>query len=187
MDIALYQPEIPPNTGNIGRLCYCTGSKLHIIGKPAFSLDEASVRRAGLDYWQKLGVKLHSDWPSFKSAFSIGSNKAISNMNKIDKTQQVSSSLGNLTISRKILLFSRFAQHLYTEHSFTDSDLLVFGSETKGLAKEIVEEVQQENPAHILRIPLRSSVRSLNLSNAVAIVLFEALRQLSFPQLALEK
>ena len=159
VEIALYEPEIPPNTGNIGRLCCCTETKLHIIGKPAFSLDESAVRRAGLDYWDKLELKEHRDWKSFRSSLEAGQKK---------------------TYPSRILLFSRFSQYLYTEYSFQASDTFVFGGESKGLPKKIVEEISKENKEHILRIPVSTACRSLNLSNAVAIVLFEALRQQNF-------
>ena len=162
MQIALYQPEIPPNTGNIGRLCYCTETPLHIIGKPAFSLDDSAVRRAGLDYWDKLDLKQHGDWQAFRKL--------------IDTSAKGSP-------STRILLFSRFAKSIYTEHAFASSDVLVFGAESKGLPKNIVEDIQKEAPQRILRIPVSQNCRSLNLSNAVAIVLFEALRQQNFGEL----
>ena len=159
MEIALYQPEIPPNTGNIGRLCYCTETPLHIIGKPAFSLDESAVRRAGLDYWDKLSLRQHSNWQAFREFVDASTNNSSSS---------------------RILLFSRFAQRIYTEHVFANSDMLVFGTESQGLPKNIIEDIQKEAPLHILRIPVSKACRSLNLSNAVAVVLFEALRQQNF-------
>ncbi len=160
MIIALYKPEIPPNTGNIGRLCYCTNTPLHIIGKPAFSLDESSVKRAGLDYWEKLELHLHEDWVSFR---------------KSCKTSL--SSVG------KILCFTRFAKKVYTEHIFSAEDTFVFGSESKGIPNTILDEIRHENTEQLLRIPVSENCRSLNLSNSVAIILFEAFRQLGFPHL----
>ena len=159
MHIALFQPEIPPNTGNIGRLCYCTHSHLHIIGQPAFSLDEAAVKRAGLDYWPQLKLQRHADWISFRRSISSSS-------------------------SARILLFTRFAQYVYSEIQFKASDILVFGSESKGLPQNILEEIRAESPCQLLRIPVAGECRSLNLSNAVAIVLYEALRQQNFPMLS---
>lgn len=159
MEIALYEPEIPPNTGNIGRLCYCTKSPLHIIGKPAFSLSHSAVRRAGLDYWNKLSLKRHSSWQDFRKFLEIPKNNSP---------------------TPRILLFSRFAKRMYAEHIFASSDVLVFGAETQGLPKNIIEETEKEKPLHILRIPVAKACRSLNLSNAVAVVLFEALRQQNF-------
>ena len=156
MHIALFQPEIPPNTGNIGRLCYCTRSHLHIIGQPAFSLDEAAVKRAGLDYWPQLELQRHVDWRSFR--------------------QYISS-------EARIFLFTRFARYVYSEIDFCASDILVFGSESKGLPQNILDEISAESPCQLLRIPVAAECRSLNLSNAVAIVLYEALRQKNFQAL----
>ena len=152
MYIALYKPEIPPNTGNIGRLCYCTQNSLLIIGKPAFSLSDSVVKRAGLDYWKKLKVLQYKDWYDFRTAFK----------------------------ENRILSYSRFAKRIYTENEYKKNDVLLFGSETKGLPQDIVKEITSENPNNFLRIPVSSKCRSLNLSNSVAIVLFEALRQNSF-------
>ena len=117
------------------------------------------MRRAGLDYWDKLQLKQHSNWQAFRKFLNASASDSP---------------------SPPILLFSRFAQRIYTEHSFSSSDVLVFGTESQGLPKHIIEEVQKETPLHILRIPVSKACRSLNLSNAVAIVLFEALRQQNF-------
>ena len=160
MEIALFKPEIPPNTGNISRLSVCTGSRLHIIGKPSFSLDEASVRRAGLDYWDILDLHLHEDWNRFINSIQIGYQG-----------------------SRTILLMSKFGKAQYSEHKFKDDDVIVFGQETKGLPDSIIESVSKDYPERILRIPVVNECRSLNLSNSVAVVLFEALRQLGYPGL----
>ncbi len=165
MQVALYRPEIPPNTGNIGRLCHLTGTKLHIIGQPSFSLEEPAVRRAGLDYWEKLQLEKHVDWGSFRQTLT-----------------QAGSVEGRP--APVFLLFSRFAKRLYSEHSFSSADVLVFGSESLGLPQKIKQEIAAENCHHLLRIPVLASTRSLNLSNAVAIVLYEALRQLNYPGLA---
>ena len=156
MDIALHQPEIPPNTGNIGRLCHCTQSRLHIVGKAAFSLDAAAVRRAGLDYWEQLDWQHHVDWQAFRKS---------------------------LAPERRLLLFTRFSGHIYSECFFLPSDVLVFGSESSGLPQNIQDEIALVNPKHLLRIPVSAACRSLNLSNSVAVVLYEALRQQNFPSL----
>ena len=163
MEVCLYKPEIPPNTGNIGRLCHCTQTGLHIIDKPAFSLEASAVKRAGLDYWDQLELSLHSNWQAFRDSLCADNN---------EKKQ-----------AKRILLFTRFAKTLYTEHSYQASDLLVFGTETQGLPKFIVDDIKTEATEHLLRIPVSKNCRSLNLSNTVAIILFEALRQQGFPNL----
>jgi tRNA (cytidine/uridine-2'-O-)-methyltransferase len=144
--IVLIEPEIPPNTGNIGRLCAATGSHLHLVGKLGFSIDDKQVRRAGLDYWPK--VKLHR-WDSLeelRTTFPDG----------------------------RFWFASKKAKITHTKAAFKDGDFLVFGKETKGLPEELLEQEQE----HCLRIPiLTEDVRSLNLANSAAIILYEALRQ----------
>ena len=157
MNICLYKPEIPQNTGNIGRICVCTGSRLHIIGEPSFSLSETAVRRAGLDYWPRLILSLHEDWPAFQGSYSESGGRTI--------------------------LITKFAKNSYADFKFRMDDRLVFGRETSGLPDEIVREVKKTHPENILRIPVMEDCRSLNLANAVSIVLFEALRQNGFPGL----
>ena len=160
MEIALYRPEIPPNTGNIARLSVCTGSRLHIIGKPSFSMDEAAVRRAGLDYWNEVDLHLHGEWEPFLEYVTGEPEKGGTG---------------------RILLISKFGERSFSEHRFTGDEILVFGRESSGLPDHIVTKIQMEDPDRILRIPVRGLCRSLNLSNSVAIVLYEALRQLEFP------
>ena len=157
MNICLYKPEIPQNTGNIGRICVCTDSRLHIIGEPTFSLSDTAVKRAGLDYWPRLNLSLHEDWTSFQSSFS--------------------------GTGARTILITKFAQNPYADFKFHLDDRLVFGRETSGLPEEIVGEIQKTHPENILRIPVLGDCRSLNLANAVSIVLFEALRQNGFPGL----
>ena len=164
MDIVLYEPEIPQNTGNIGRLCVCSGSRLHIVGKPGFSLDESAVKRAGLDYWHRLDLTLHQDWTEFLNYAQ----------HRGDSTE---------TDAPRILLYTRFAQHMYSEHTYAAGDYLVFGRETSGLPDDVRESIAVRNAAHLLRIPVSAECRSLNLSNTVALVLYEALRQQGFPGL----
>lgn len=164
MDIVLYEPEIPQNTGNIGRLCVCSGSRLHIVGKPGFSLDESAVKRAGLDYWHRLDLTLHTDWQSF-----------------LDAADEQAQSAGR--DAARVLLYTRFARHLYSAHNYAAGDYLVFGRETSGLPEDIRETISKRNAEHLLRIPVSEECRSLNLSNTVALVLYEALRQQGFPGL----
>lgn len=144
--IVLIEPEIPPNTGNIGRLCAATGTPLHLVGKLGFSLDDKHMKRAGLDYWP--AVKLHR-WESFdalKEQYPAG----------------------------RFWYMSKKAAHGYTQVAFSKGDFLVFGKETLGLPEELLKQVGDM----ALRIPIFSpAVRSLNLANSAAIVLYEALRQ----------
>lgn len=148
MEIALFEPEIPPNTGNIARLCVNADVPLCIIGKPAFDMSEKAVRRAGLDYWQDLDLHLYSDYDSFLA----------------EKQQK----------AQRIFLISKFGKTAYWDNRFQADDVLVFGKETSGLPEEIREAHPKER---ILSIPMAAKSRSINLSNAVAIVLYEALRQ----------
>ena len=153
MNIALYKPEIPPNTGNIGRICYCTDTPLSIIGEPAFSIDEATVKRAGLDYWEQLKLSLYKNWDEFHQKYK---NK------------------------NRILLFTRFAKNCYADFKYEKEDFFIFGGESKGLPREVIETVETQYPEHLLRIPVTEKCRSLNLANCVSIVLYEALRQQNF-------
>src|ERR1044072_156057 len=144
--VALVEPEIPQNTGNIARLCAGTNTPLHIVGMTGFRLDERAVRRAGLDYWPEVSVQRHRDLESLRS---------------------------DLPESR-FVYFTTKAEQPYFEWRFQTDDCLVFGRETKGLSEDLLHA----NWERCVTIPmLNSKVRSLNLANAVAIVLYEALRQ----------
>ena len=147
MEIVLFRPEIPPNTGNIGRLCVNAGASLGIIGEPSFDLSEKSARRAGLDYWQHLDLKRYKDWDEFL-------------LQKKD---------------RRIFLISKYGKSVYASVRFEEDVILVFGRETSGLPEEIMSSEKVEA---CLNIPMPNESRSINLSNAVAIVLFESLRQI---------
>lgn len=147
MRIVLVEPEIPPNTGSIARLCAATETPLHLVGRLGFTIDDRHLRRAGLDYWPYVRVHRHDDWPAFAAA-----------------------------VSGRRLGFSARAERLYTEIRFDPEDALVFGGETRGLPAALAGELAP----YLYRIPITSPhVRSLNLANAVAIVLYEALRQLA--------
>ena len=144
--IVLIEPEIPPNTGNIGRLCAATGAHLHLVGKLGFSLDDKHLKRAGLDYWPE--VELHR-WDS------------------LDQLQQEHP-------KGRFWYTSKKATHTHISAQFSKGDFLVFGKETLGLPEELLDA----NTDQCLRIPIFSSaVRSLNLANSAAIILYEALRQ----------
>jgi len=146
LHVALIQPKIPPNTGNIARLCAATDSPLHLIGPLGFSLDDREVKRAGLDYWDKVDLWLHPDWFAFRDAISRD----------------------------RCLYFSANADNDYRRAPFRDRGVLVFGSETEGMPTRILEK----HPERCFRIPMPGRVRSLNLANAVSVVLYEGLRQL---------
>jgi len=151
LNIILYQPEIPPNTGNIIRLCANTGARLHLVEPMGFTLDDAKLRRAGLDYHEWANVKRYESWALF-----------------LEKNPDMT-----------LWAFSTRASKPYQNADFSPNDGLLFGPETRGLPIDILEQVG----AQALRIPMRPDSRSLNLSNTVAIVLYEALRQTGFETL----
>lgn len=146
LHIALYQPEIPPNTGNIIRLCANSGAQLHLIHPLSFSLEDKQMRRAGLDYHEWAAVLEYENWDLF-----------------LQKNAK-----------RRIFCCSTKSEQVYSDVRYQPEDILLFGPETRGLP----EEIRQHHPG--IRIPMSKNSRSLNLSNAVAIILFEAWRQLGF-------
>jgi len=148
LTVCLFQPEIPPNTGNIIRLCANTGAQLHLIEPLGFSLDEKAVRRSGLDYHDLTRVTTYPDWDQY--------------------VQQ--------TPGRKFALSTK-GRVRYDQVAYQTGDILVFGPETRGLPTDVRES---DAFAEVVTLPMQASSRSLNLSNAVAIVLFEAWRQLDF-------
>jgi tRNA (cytidine/uridine-2'-O-)-methyltransferase len=143
-NVVLVEPEIPPNTGNVGRLCLATRSALHLVGPLGFSIDDRQLKRAGLDYWDEVDVR---EWPS------------------LDELRRANASARFFYLTTK-------ATEPYFEKSFRPGDFLVFGRETKGLPERVLEE----NRESCITIPMHGT-RSLNLATAVAIVLFEAMRQ----------
>ena len=151
INIVLFEPEIPPNTGNIIRLSANTGSHLHLIKPLGFDLDDKKMRRAGLDYHEFAGISQYEGWQDFMRLQGQGNNRL-------------------LGISTK-------ASMHYSEYRFEEGDFLIFGPETRGLPNKIR---QQLDPANLLRIPMLPDSRSLNLSNAAAVVVYEAWRQLGF-------
>lgn len=148
MNIILHQPEIPGNTGNIGRTCVATGTSLHLIEPLGFRLDEKAIRRAGMDYWKDLDVHRYMNFEEFTKQHP----------------------------GAKIWMATTKAKRSYTEVSFAPDDYIMFGKESAG----IPEEILVENEENCIRIPMLPTIRSLNLSNSVAIVLYEALRQNGF-------
>ena len=149
INIVLFEPEIPPNTGNIIRLAANTGCTLHLIEPLGFALDDKKLRRAGLDYHEFAGIHIHKNWPAFVSETRGGTIYGLS---------------------------TKGSRH-YHEVNFASGDFLVFGPETRGLPDAIRTELGVDR---LLRIPMRADSRSLNLSNAAALVTYEAWRQLDF-------
>lgn len=146
LHVVLLEPEIPWNTGNIGRSCLAAGASLHLVGRLGFSLSERRLRRAGLDYWPRLGPSLHEDWGAFQACLPPGA---------------------------ALLGFSARAPRDYWEAPFGSQSYLVFGRESGGLPSSLRRNLEDR----LFRIPARPEARSLNLSTAVGIVLYEALRQ----------
>lgn len=148
INIVLCEPEIPQNTGNIARTCAATGASLHLIRPLGFEIDNAKLKRAGLDYWDKLDITYYDSLSAFLEIHR-------------DKT---------------IYYFSTKAKHRYSDISYPDDAWIMFGKETRGLPEELLHE----NPETTVRIPMRDNLRSLNLSNSVAIAVYEILRQRDF-------
>jgi tRNA (cytidine/uridine-2'-O-)-methyltransferase len=147
MHVVLFQPEIPPNTGSIARLCAATLTPLHLIEPLGFKIDDKHLKRAGLDYWQFVDVRVYKSWKDFLRETGTGN----------------------------LLYFSKRASRSFIRAHYQDGDYLIFGPETRGLPQEFLDA----NWELSYRIPMMSTgVRSLNLSNAVSIVLYEGLRQL---------
>ncbi len=143
---ALIEPRIPPNTGNIARLCAGADVPLHLIGPLGFEVDDRGVKRAGLDYWDKVDLWVHRDWFAFRDAIA----------------------------RERCLYFSANADRDYTEAPFRSNSVLIFGNETDGMPPKILEK----HPELCFRVPMPGDVRSMNLANAVSVVLYEGLRQL---------
>lgn len=154
MHVVLFEPQIPPNTGNIARTCAATGTVLHLVRPLGFDIDEAAVRRAGLDYWHLVDVRLHDDLHAV-----------------IREAEAADSSF---------YFYTKFAQKRYSGAVHRSTDYLIFGKETTGLP----DFVHREYADRLLRFPMGDGVRSLNLSNTVAIAVYEGLRQLGFPGLS---
>ena len=172
MNIVLLEPEIPANTGNIGRTCIITGASLHMIRPLGFVINDKMLKRAGLDYWDRLDVHEHMNVDAF--------------YNYIEETSSQMSEEAKNTASParppRIFYATTKAQHKYTDVEYHDGDYIMFGPESAG----IPEEILKQHPEDCIRIPMLPEERSLNLSNSVAIILYEALRQLDFKGLESE-
>ena len=154
LNIVLFEPEIPANTGNIGRTCVATGTRLHLIEPLGFRLNEKSIKRAGMDYWEHLDVTRYINFEEF-----------------LEKNPDA-----------KIYMATTKGQHVYTEVNYEPDCYIMFGKESAG----IPEEILVKHPDNCIRIPMLSEIRSLNLSNSVAVVLYEALRKNQFASMKLE-
>lgn len=153
LHVVLVEPEIPPNTGNVARLCAATSSPLHLVGPLGFRIDEHSVRRAGVDYWHLVDVRRHLDFAHF--------------------VHHLRHEPGETERPARMHLFSAVAKRSYLDADFQPGDALVFGKESVGLPDDLLEKYEDA----IVGIPTLGAVRSLNLANAVGIALWEALRQ----------
>ena len=153
LNVVLYEPEIPANTGNIGRTCVATGCRLHLIEPLGFQIDEKAVRRAGLDYWRDLDVTVYRNWQDF-----LARNPAA-----------------------PIYMATTTARQVYSEVSYEPDCYIMFGKESAGIPEEILVEYEKT----AIRIPMIGDIRSLNLANSVAVVVYEALRQNNFSEMNL--
>jgi tRNA (cytidine/uridine-2'-O-)-methyltransferase len=149
LDVILFQPQIPPNTGNIIRLCANSGFRLHLIEPFGFDLDDKKLRRAGLDYHEFAAIKRHKNYETF-----------------IENEQP-----------KRVLAITTKTTNYYGDVSFEKGDYLLFGSETSGLPEEVRQQIPDEDK---IRIPMLKDSRSMNLSNATAVIIFEAWRQMGF-------
>ena len=153
MHIVLVEPEIPPNTGNIARSCAATDSVLHLVKPLGFSIDDKSLKRAGLDYWQHVSVKVHESLGTFLEEYA----------------------------GHRMYLATTKGGRLYTDVKYEDEDMILFGRETKGLPRDFIEE--RKEWAVRIPMSESTRLRSFNLANSANIILFEALRQQGFPNL----
>ena len=155
INIVMVEPEIPQNTGNIARTCAATGAKLHLVHPLGFSISEKSVKRAGLDYWDKLEIEEHDSFEEFLKKYKPEENNMFFATTK--------------------------GKHVYSEPDYSKMEevFLLFGKETKGLPEDILQKYIDKT----IRIPMRETLRSLNLSNSVAIVVYDVLRQANFDNL----
>ena len=154
LNIVLVEPQIPQNTGNISRTCAVTGAKLHLVRPLGFEVTDKNLKRAGLDYWDKLDITYYDSLTDF-----------------FEKTK-----------GGKYFYFTTKGRHVYSDISYPDGCYIVFGREDAGLPEELLHD----NPSDCVRLPMRPTLRSLNLSNTVAIAAYEVLRQWGFPDLETE-
>ena len=180
-NIVLVEPEIPPNTGNIARLCAATNTKLHLVHPLGFKITDRELKRAGLDYWHLLDIRHYDNWQEFTKA-CLNSNSELENRrigeSGISPVPQLSSSpvlqLSSSPVRSSYYMSTRGEKNIWNVE-FNPGDFLIFGSETKGLNEDILNQ----NKDNVISIPMNGKTRSLNLSTAVGIVLYEAIRQVT--------
>ena len=165
LNIVLVEPQIPQNTGNVARTCAVTGARLHLVGPMGFVIEDSKLKRAGLDYWHMLDISYYESIAAFFSEISGGA------LGAADGAPDTS--------GYGFYYFTTKAGSVYTEPCYPDNAYIFFGSETKGLDEALL----YRNPGQCVRFPMRYGARSLNLSNAVAVGVFEVLRQWGFPGL----
>ena len=170
INIVMVEPEIPQNTGNIARTCAAIGAKLHLVKPLGFSIDDKYLKRAGLDYWDKLEIEVHENLEEFLKQYAVGADDPVRPSGKEYPS-----------IGPNFFLASTKSQQTYAEINYTKFEeiFILFGKETKGLPEDLI----QSNMKQAIRIPMRESLRSLNLSNSVAIIAYEVLRQNGFDDL----
>jgi len=179
LNIVMVEPQIPQNTGNVARTCAATGARLHLVGPMAFKVDDKKLKRAGLDYWHLLDITFYKNMEEFFDKVSEGTIKAIPTDPETTAKSTSASETTFDTSTHPYYYFTTKAPHIYTEPSYKDNAYLFFGSETKGLDEAIL----YQNPDQCVRFPMLPGARSMNLSNTVAIGVFEVLRQWNFPNL----
>ena len=170
INIVMVEPEIPQNTGNIARTCAATGAKLHLVKPLGFSIDDKYLKRAGLDYWDKLEIEVYENLEEFFEKNIVWTDNLVCPSAEIP-----------IKIPSNFFLASTKSQKVYSDINYNmfDEIFILFGKETKGLPEDLIEN----NMKQAIRIPMKEGLRSLNLSNSVAIVVYEALRQNNFDNL----
>lgn len=201
MNIVLHEPEIPFNTGAIGRTCVATKSTLHLIKPYGFILNDKNIKKAGMDYWPLLKLREYISYEEFMAGMEeekremekamgeasplhsdLSASENISSSNALSETMSAKNMSGTKIALPKLWYATTKAHKTHTEVSFSPNDYIVFGKESAG----IPEEILVDNEEQCIRIPMLEEARSLNLSNSVAIILYEALRQQDFPFLSKE-
>ena len=199
MNIVLHEPEIPFNTGAIGRTCVATKSTLHLIKPYGFILNDKNIKKAGMDYWSLLKLREYISYEEFIKGVEeekremekapgeasplhsdLSASENISSSNALSETMSAKNMSGTKIALPKVWYATTKAHKTHTEVSFSPNDYIVFGKESAG----IPEEILVDNEEQCIRIPMLEEARSLNLSNSVAIILYEALRQQDFPFLS---
>lgn len=176
-NVILYQPEIPPNTGNVIRLCANTGAQLHLIRPLGFDLDDKQLRRAGLDYHEYASMQVHDNLAACLQSLPQAGSASLPHPNPPPEGAGTNVSLRELIDTRRLFAFTTKGSHPYQEVNYQAGDALLFGPESRGLPAELLASLA---PEQRLRLPMLPQNRSLNLSNTVAIAVYEAWRQCGF-------